>query len=647
MKPKMSLGSGKIKRLVLKHVEKVLVAFALLCFVLLVYSASKLGGDFDLQPDELQTASVEADKSIRAPKKGPSSEVPPWEKISDEIKTHVPAWPYGIENPWMHKLFPGETLRGKPAVFPLEELRASTGFGGIATSASAGLRGGGAMDSGGSEEYAMEMGGEGGYGGYGTGGKAVGHRWVVVTGLLPYRKQWAEYGNVFRNAEVKDARRDVPSYSYYDVERAEITPGVEPKEDAWKPLRVFSEIKKVTGKWAGSKPEIVNRKFLHRSAGVVPMAYPLPPLAGTKTFGPEIAHEPEIPLYYEPERKVEVKEIDWEALEDDPEALSKAKAMARGGTGGQYGTSSGMYGEEGGMSGGSEDAYMQDYGEEMGSGFGMSGGYDMGMGSGMTGMMGRRREIPEYQLYRFFDFSVLPGHYYQYRVRLRLANPNRELPVQALEDETLADDPFLLTDWSVNTSTVNVPLDSRVLAGPVMVSNNITVMPKAELGTVFFNADDGEEVAQKHDVITRGRLMNFFGVKVEEQKPAASAFASEYGGYGEEMGSEMMYGEGASPAKKKKKTDEEIRTVDYVTEMLVLDFDGGGSLPGPDRNLKGPGRVLLMDPAGNLVLQDELLNQEEWFGFFPPEVKKKKPDKDPMGEGMYGEEYGSEMMGEY
>ena len=86
---------------------------------------------------------------------------------------------------------------------------------------------------------------------------------------------------------------------------------------------------------------------------------------------------------------------------------------------------------------------------------------------------------------------------------------------------------------------------------------------------------------------------------------------------------------------------EEVKVVDYITEMLVLDFEGGGQFPGTDRSLKGPGRMLLMDPAGNLVIQDDLVNQEEWIEFFPPEVKKdkKKPNEmDPYGEGMYGEE---------
>lgn len=662
MKAKISLGSGGIKGLILKHVEKAVVAFAVLFFIFLVWGASKLGGDFDLQPDELQTASVEADKAIREPKKGPPEEVPPWSDIADGIKMPIPADPYGVGKTWMHRLFPGATLRGEPEVFPVEKLRAATGFGGISVSGAGSLTGG----SGGSMPgemggYGMEGGMDGGYGGGGLGGNTEGRRWVLVTGLLPYKKQWTEYGNVFRNAEVKFPQRDVPAYILYDVQRAQVVPGVEPQEDDWKTLKFITEFQE--RKWAGGQPEIVSPKFIHRSAAIVPMAYPLPPMVN-KSFGPEIAHEPEIPLYYEVERVVEKVEIDWDSL--TPEELIEAKKKYGGrmgaagyggmGSGEGYGTYEQDYG--GGMEGyGAEMGMGSGYGEEMGAGYGGgmgSGGYGAEMGAGYGAMTGPRREIPEYQLFRFFDFSAKPGRYYQYRVRLHLSNPNHELPPQNLEDEKLSEQATLITEWSAPTKVINMPLDSRVLAGPVSVSANVNVPPKAELGTVFFDAEDGEEVAEKFTV-TRGQLLNYLGVEVEEEKPATGlgGYGEEMGGYGEEMGgygSEMGgYGSemgGSSTTRRRdrrrQEPQEEPEKIDYVTEMLALDFLGGSLLPGSDRNMKEPGRILLMDPAGNLILQEELADQEQYVEFFPPEVKKKKTPEPGYGEEMGG--YGSMMM---
>lgn len=647
MKAKISLGSGGIKGLILKHVEKAVVALAVLFFIFLVWGASKLGGDFDLQPDELQNTSVEADKAIREPKKGPPAEVPPWELIARGIKKPVPAGPYAVDKTWMHRLFPGATLRGEPEVFPVEKLRASTGFGGISVSATGALTGGAA--SGGMPGYEMESGMDGGYGGgSGLGGNTEGRRWVVVTGLLPYKKQWVEYGDVFRNAEVKFPQRDVPSYIYYEVERARVVPGVAPKEGDWQQLKIFKEFE--NRKWAGAQPEIVFPKFLHRSASLIPMAYPLPPLV-SKSFGPEIAHEPEIPLYYEVERVVEEEEVDLDSL--TPEELIEYRKK-HGRIGARGGAGMGGSGEEYG--GGYAQDYGGDYMMDSGSGgYGEMGGYggEMGAGgpggygdSGYAGAMGPRREIPQYQLFRFFDFSVLPGQYYQYRVRLRLTNPNYELPPQNLEDEKLAEKATLQTDWSEPTKVVNVPLDSRVLAGPVSVSANVTVAPKGELVTVFFNKEDGDEVAEKYTV-ARGQLLNYLGVEVKEEKKPAGGMGSEMDyGMPEEMGEDPygMYG-GASKKKERRSREpkEEPKTVDYVTEMLVLDFLGGSTLPGTDRNLKMPGRVLLMDPEGNLVLREELEDQEEFVEFFPPEEKKKPEQENP-----YGDEYGSYgMEGEY
>lgn len=634
MKAKISLGGGGIRGLILKHVEKAVIALAVLIFVFLVWGASKLGGDFDLQPDQLKNTSVEADKAIREPKKGPPSEVPPWLPIAQGIKKPVPADPYGVENTWMHRLFPRETLRGEPAVFPLEKLRASTGFGGISISASGALTG--TAGPGEMPGYGMDSGMEAG--GSGLGGNTEGRRWVVITGLLPYKKQWNEYGDMFRNAEVKLPQRDVPAYVYYEVERARVTPGVEPKEDEWQELKILTQYKE--RKWAGSQPEIIHPKFLHRSASIIPMAYPLPPVV-SKTFGPEIAHEPEIPLYYEVERVVKEEEVDLDSLTPE-ELIEYQKKHGRIGAGGGASGMSG-YDEYGG-------GYEQDYGGmDMGSGgYGDMAGYgEMGSGGGYGGVstMGRQREIPKYQLFRFFDFSVRPGQYYQYRVRLRLTNPNYELPPQNLEDEKLAEKATLQTDWSEPTKVVNVPLDSRVLAGPVSVSANVNVTPKGELATVHFNDDTGEEVAEKYTV-ARGQLMNYLGVEVKEEKPKSGM----YGGYGDEYGmspdmTEDPYGAyGGAPKKKerrKKEPKEEPKTVDYITEMLVLDFLGGSTLPGTDRNLKEPGRILLMDSAGNLLLHEELEDQEQFVGFFPPEVKKKEEPENP-----YGDEYGSYMVDE-
>ena len=114
-------------------------------------------------------------------------------------------------------------------------------------------------------------------------------------------------------------------------------------------------------------------------------------------------------------------------------------------------------------------------------------------------------EEPQYLLFRFFDFSVEPGKYYRYRVKLLLSNPNHEVPVQYLEREELRVQPYLETEWSVLTDAVRVPLDSRVLAAPPK--------PREPAGTasllvVHFDGQNGMETY--HEVAaSRGQWLSY------------------------------------------------------------------------------------------------------------------------------------------
>lgn len=668
MKKKLNLGSGGIKGLILKHIEKAVLGIVVVLFVLLVVRSMGLQGDFALKPDELQEASLQAETSIKQPKP-PLKEkipVPHWDDIARGIDDDVLASPYGLPLRWMHPLFPGATLRTEPEVFPLEELRAETGFGGIQMSM-AGMGAGSAVGAPAGAAMPSPMpsayGPEGGMGmgmGMDAPGNVKGQRWVVLTGLLPYKKQWLEYGRVFRNAELKDPRRDVPQYIHYQVQRAEVTPGVDPQPEDWKSINVVRELVK-TRAWAGAQPEVIFPKFLHPPVpNMVPMAFPLPPIA-RKVFGEEIAHEPQIPRYYQMEMP-KLPELDIDKIEDDPTKLRDPRlrgaaglaggaygAMAEGGPGLDYGMA---YEQDYGAYGGLGGAYG--YGAEGGMAYGAEGGMAYGGLEGASGGYGMgmpRRDIPEYQLFRFFDFSVETGKFYRYRVMLRLANPNYELPVQYLADEKLAESTFVEAPWSEETKTIRVPMDSRVLAGPVKPSLNVNVPPRGAIVAVHFDSTNGKEVAEEFEV-DRGQVLNFLGVEVAKQKPLGGM--TPYGNAGlDMMGAEagmydpMMVGaEGAGlqrPAPKKRQPQEPAEKVDYVTEMLVLDFLGGESLIGKDRDAKAEGRFLLMDPAGNLVMQDELDDNEEWVVYNPPKVEKQPAQAEGLEKA--GGEFGGAMPG--
>ncbi len=60
----------------------------------------------------------------------------------------------------------------------------------------------------------------------------------------------------------------------------------------------------------------------------------------------------------------------------------------------------------------------------------------------------KARALPDYCLLRFIDFTVQPGHSYEYRVRVRMANPNHGQKAR-VEKESLAEPKELLGPWTV------------------------------------------------------------------------------------------------------------------------------------------------------------------------------------------------------
>ena len=65
-------------------------------------------------------------------------------------------------------------------------------------------------------------------------------------------------------------------------------------------------------------------------------------------------------------------------------------------------------------------------------------------------------------LVRFMDFTIERGNSYQYRVRLKMKNPNYRHPLDELEDPAMAAEPTLTSDWSEPTPDVFAPVGQRL-----------------------------------------------------------------------------------------------------------------------------------------------------------------------------------------
>lgn len=260
-----------------------------------------------------------------------------------------------------------------------------------------------------------------------------------------------------------------------------------------------------------------------------------------------------------------------------------------------------------------------------------------GMGPEGYGQYPQEEYIPEeYLLLRYFDFDVEPGKYYRYRVKLIVDNPNYALPPRVLAQPDLAQPKWLEAAWSEPSGVVNVPLDSQALI--------VSATPKpsqgetaAKLLLVRFDMDTGIEAFKEFEVL-RGQWLNF--LKQEFDRVAAGLGMPGMPGMGAMYPSPDMVGSvtpgmpgmpGMTPYGPGARwpgvgEEEEKEYVDYLTDCLVLDVAGGGKLPGREREkLTEPGRILLMDKDGHLLVRNEIDDLPEVRRHQVPEQETRGP----------------------
>lgn len=593
MKPKKK-NRFNLKSFFVAHIEKILLAFLIPVALYIAYLGTKYE-PLTWKPEDLQQISEQANTHVRNNEWTADDEevkIIPYDVQATWIKVGVKADLYKSTIQWMPSLFPEKNKRPSlesQQLLAVQDLKAYTGLGAVAINpASAAAR-------------VAEI----------TTPK-IGRRWSVITGLIPVKEQLEYYVNAFSTSVHPDPMRDMPLYVFYEVERAEIEPGQTADQLQWKKLDFYRSLQQNLMLWATPALDPVDPNYIAPSP--FSMAYPLPPI--DKKFGEEVAHPPAIPLLTDTQMKqakqmeklqekmlkemVDFDERDF--LDQDPFSASGAFGNMRPGMGAN-------------MSGG--------------------GSMDSGMsGEGNTTRRRRSRrpekekeeeifkpvEVTNY-LFRFFDFEVEPGKTYRYRVRLFLANPNYRLPANVLLEEASAEQPRLETAYSVASNMVTIPLESRVLNTGVTAASARTpwVDPLASIMAVHFDITDGSEWCVERDRVYRGSTVNFPRQTGENyalsNKPAMSGFE---GGM-DTMGPPPEPGGGGrrpprggrppkNPPKPKPEDDESKRVIDIVSDVCILDMDGGVMLPkqgGPDiPDTRSPGRLLVLEPSGSLVIRN-------------------------------------------
>jgi hypothetical protein len=580
-----------------ENIEKIILILVIPVAIYIAY----LGTQYEplsWQPDALVKAADNANNTVKTSERKAVDEgvsIITYDVKATWIKAKIRSEYYRTETQWLPSLFPEKNKRSAVNVFTVKDLKAQAGLGAVSVNPSSPLLAGQAAESGaatttiGSSSTLT--------------GSRIGERWAIVTGLIPIKEQLNLYVDKFSSSVLPDALRDMPTYILYDVERAEIVPGKNSDELEWQRLDFLTEFLQKRSLWSGNAVDPVDPTFFAPQVpGKFPMAYPLPPV--TKKFNEEVAHPPFIPMLTDSQMdelkqtekireqlRKEMFDIKPEDILDNPFGGSESRIGATG---------------SGSMDGGGSTVQGRNRRARRGS------------------QEPEEDEIKPVQvnnyLFRFLDFKVVPGKTYRYRVRLYLANPNYRLAPNYLEDETSSKEPYLITKFSEQSNMVTIPLESRVLTTNVFAVDpkQPWAEPAASIMAVHFDLADGSEWYVEKERVYRGSTINYKRQDVTNPLLEKQTTMSDMEGGGSPPSARptpttrrpttppsRTTGTGSRTAE----TKPAGKQLDIVSEVCVLDMKGGEGLykiptaaqKAPD--LKSPGRVMVLEPSGNMIIR--------------------------------------------
>ena len=281
---KPSLNAAAIKRFLLHHGEKLVVAVLGLLAALLVWwgidALRSQSVDRNHTPQFVDELAGKATNYIGTAKQVPTDRLPPLKPLSPRVDpwrpqqvkiADAPAAPAVFDRPLLAEL----TKRTKPTVFPIADLQAVAGIAVLpdprAVNRDAVNRDAAAMairptdtlqapveteqPRGGRPPRRRPQSRDQAGGGLFSGGDlsgpmAVDHPpdeplmpgritpFIVVTGLIPTARQQAEFEIRFKSVSFRDSRRDAPRWGDYIVERTRIVPGANPRWERMKLVNI-------------------------------------------------------------------------------------------------------------------------------------------------------------------------------------------------------------------------------------------------------------------------------------------------------------------------------------------------------------------------------------------------------------------------
>lgn len=542
MKMKLSFGDAGIKGFFVQHVEKIAIAIVLVLVALFVISGAKQKPiDPQFSADSIAEKATAADKHI---------ERTDWNEVS-QYRFKTPTDFVGRVRLALVKVNAEQYEMPVPLRMPLfrrEELRTDPPlYAAIEPEVTTGY-GALLLRSGGAGAGAAAVRGE-------SSAVATGKYFVAVKMLVPTRKQKGAYDNSFANSAGYEPGRDQPNYGFvapngsrfvYKVERMEI--GVDGKEGEWNVIAYSTTAETEAAKWAGPPQEIAATDYV--AAGL--FTQPLPVMPGTDLTAHAL------------HSKIPDRRLRKERPSETPAATPTP----------------------GSVPGPGADPFAVNTQQVTPA------AVEEEAASSPT--------VP-FKLFRYFDFTVEPGHTYKYRVMLYLEDandpqsPERRPKVRNLAktviDRIAAKTPlptggrqyWLEGPWSEPTPAISVADTRQILAGRVTPGKK-TVLP------------NGAEVPRSSDTAA---------MTVVLWDPALAANVP--GSQEVERGTVANFVADATIVDPATGQARSLAGYSFRTDGIVLDLRGGTELPGRDRKnrLIAPGEVLLVDGDGQLLLLDE------------------------------------------
>lgn len=413
---------------------------------------------------------------------------------------------------------------------------------------------------------------------------------AVVLAKAPLLDQYKVYKEALENARGYNPSNDFPYYLGYVVQRAEVREG---KTGEWAAVRVTDGQGKAIGN--AYKAGLIDRlteEWVQGAEPYVDPAYedpaltmPLPPLVG-EPWPTSVVHS-DVPLAIE----TELAEMEAERELDEPEeeidsdgfSFNSPSRRNRGPAG--RGFSEGRGGSSRAFRGATPSRGGRSGGSRFSSG-GRSGGPSRSSGFGRSRRGESEPETPHLMV-RFFDFTVVPGKQYRYRVQLVLQDVNAPEAVDKnyLDREAAARvskagyRPFRLTEWSKPGSIISIPMAGDVRIAGVKLPSKGQVNSE---GSVKF-------LVRSYSVDDDGRATRS---GIERTVP---------------IGAVMNMTEDAEVVTPDQRWIVKVDDFEFRTGITLLDFRGGDDIT---REYTAPIRALLMDPSGRLFIRHEIDDSE-------------------------------------